>query len=330
MNRTKQLLNLMAVLLFFSLPASVYADTTLSSGMVILEAKPVLLSENKAAEAEVKTFGDPTPKLENAPMMRLTGVTISVGGEANLVTKKADFVYVVKNLGDAPRRFRLIQPIAPTDGRELSLGAKAEKTEQFKGDIRVTNVSTATRQAIFRPYLLGATDKEKEKLVLAKYDTDIKITLPLDARLVKSSVPLDRVGAAEYSWKVKGAPVLPPVNLWYTTAAENITAKMETAKGEIVVVSINVKNNSSATAKGLHLLTRVPVGKFEPVKNESDGKFVVEQNVMYIWTDSINSLAGGDSKQLTLKLKNLTNDKFPKIQEVAIHNKDGDLVAVAE
>jgi hypothetical protein len=105
---------------------------------------------------------------------------------------------------------------------------------------------------------------------------------------------------------------------------------MKITRGETVTVSIKVKNNGRNTVKGLGLLTRFPVGKFEPLEDESDGKFVIEQKVMYIWRDTIDSLSAGQSRQLILKLKNLTNDQFPKIQEVAVHNRNGDLVAVAE
>jgi hypothetical protein len=330
MNKTIRHINPVVALLCLSLSAVAYGETVRKNRIVAPDLKPAPLAEAEATKAQVQDFSKLAPKLENTLVTRLDDVTIAVSGEANLATKRGDFVYVLRNVMDTTRRFRLVQPGVPRDKREMSLAARGEKTEQFRSDIQVANVSNATRQAIFRPYLMGATNQNEEKLLVAKYDTDVNIRLPGEARLVRSNVPLEKVSAAEYRWKVKGAPVLPPVHLWYTTAAENIAAKLDVAKGETVIVSVTVRNDSTTAATGLKLLTRFPAGKFEPISDESDGKFRIEQNVMHIWTASIDSLAGGESKKVTLKLRNLTGDQFPKVQEVAIHNRNGDLVAVAE
>ncbi len=330
MNKANQHMNWVTVLLCWLMPFTASAEPTTLASTVIPEVKPIVLEDKPLVKTEVKDFSKLMPKLNSTPVVRLNDVTINLGGEVNLMTKKTDFSYVIKNVVETSKRFSLMQPSAPKDKRMLSLGARADKTESFQSDVSITKLSAATHQAIVRPYLLGAIDRGKEKLLLANYDTDLKIRLPDNTRLVKSNVALEKVDRSEYRWKVKGAPLLPPVQLWYTSAAENISARMEVSKGDVVNVTITITNDGSATAKGLKLLTRIPVGKYEPVLEESDGNFAIEQGVMYIWTAGIDSLGRGDSKELNMKLKNLTSDQFPKIHEVAVHNSKGDLVAITE
>ena len=330
MKRARLHIREVVVLLCLNLFVFGCAGNGLKSGIVGPDAKTPPPTEANIEKMEVKEFLRARSRVEAMPVVMLDDVLIKLGGEVNLTTKQATLSYSLSNTVDVAKRFSLAQPFTPADKREIDLGARKTKTEAFSGEIRVTDVSVATRQAILRPYLLGAVAETNEKLLMAKYDTDLKVRLPRNARLIKSSVALEKVSATEFNWKVKGAPILPPIHLWYTTAAENISADMDIVKGEVVVVTINVKNESSAAAAGLRLLTRFPVGTFEPVLEESDGKFIIEQDVMYTWNGYIESLGAGGSASFTLKLRNLTGDEFPKIQEVAIHNKAGDLVAIAE
>jgi len=318
--------NIIWGVILLSMSFSGCSDRTVSTRTATAD-RDAVVTDKQPLVSDLRSL---VPGIGKTPIVRLKDVNISLGGEVDLATKQLDFSYALKNKLNSSRQISLVQPAKPKDRRELTLAARGEKVEAFKGNIQITRLSQATQQAVFRPYLLGTIDTRKDKPLLARYNTDVKIRLPAGARLVKSNVGLKKLNASEYRWKVEAAPMLPPVHLWYTTATEDISASMDLVKGETVIVNINVKNNARTAARNLRLLTRFPVGKYEPVLEESDGEFTIEQGVMYIWKANITSLAGGASSQLRLKLKNLGNDAFPKIQEVAIHNKNGDLVAVAE
>jgi len=272
------------------------------------------------------------PPIKSKPnlMVMRSNLSIKVGGVAELSTRHVDYSCTVRNVNDKLKQLTLAQPAAPKDKRELKLNAKASKTEVFRGNIQISPLSPVTHQATLRPYLLGIENKTDEKLLMAKYDADLLIRLPKNARLIKSSVVMNKVNDTEYKWKVSQAPILPPIHLWYTTAGENIKADMHISKGKNVVVTINVTNEAATAVQGLKLLTRFPAGSFEPVVNESDGQFNLEQNVMYIWNGRVDSLNAKKTTSMKLTLRNISNDEYPKIQEVAIHNKNGDLIAIGE
>jgi len=269
------------------------------------------------------------PKRQPVALHVKRELDLKVTGEVNLVRKQVDLRYDITSRFKQPQSLLIKPQISLNDSINVTLKEDEKVPMEISKKVDIKQLTTKTSVSKVRPYLLLKEDSPDYKLLSGNYTVDIRLNIPENARIIKSSVPLERISRTEMALKMENVPVLPSLDIWYTTAEENITIRKIINKNvNPVEVSLVIKNNTRASISGINLSSEFPNSVLQPSEEKSDGRFVLQDGVMYKWTSSIKLLSPGATKTIKFYLFN-TSPEIPfREPKVLAHNKDGDLIAI--
>ncbi|MFQ5852674.1 MAG: hypothetical protein ACE5JU_19110 [Candidatus Binatia bacterium] len=248
----------------------------------------------------------------------------------DLRSRKATYKYRFNNLKDRAVSLKFRRPKTIKKPFTLDIPTKGAKDLEYQEDITVTAISDKTRMTQIHPYLYLIGDKQEERILVSKYSLDVELQLPDGARLLKSIIPFKQEGPVILRWRGEGITAVPPIELWYTLAEEEVSISKEFVEdGDEITITIAVTNESQGTVNGLRLRTQFPKGIYRIFEDESDGEFRLLDNNTYRWLAGINVIDRGKSQSFTIVLKKVFSGGPVIDLEILAYNKDGDLIAIA-
>ncbi len=278
----------------------------------------------KALDALVPTDDVVAP----STIIKRDDLEVDMNATIDLVNRQVEYEYALQNLRPGESTIELLgQGIGDTSKR-LQFSTDERKIMRHRTALNVTQLSRATMLAEVRPYLVIRDEDQRRGVMVSKHDIDIKVKMPGNARIVKSNIPLRRESPDLAVFQLTKAPIVPPIHIWYTTAAEQVsmTKSVEETK-ETAVISINVTNEGTGSVSNLKFMSRFSLQAFSSIPEMSDGEFHVADPVMGWWEGKVNWLRKG-SIGLTYQLRKNHGASSASRIEVLLFNKDGDLLAV--
>jgi hypothetical protein len=269
--------------------------------------------------AELNLPGNPAFAIRN-------DLAIDLETTIDLSAKKSKSMYTIRNLKNAQTRIELASPLFQDKNRIFDLKANDKQESAVESDLKVLSLSENTSYVEFRPYL--KLKEKKQNILVTDYKLDIRVKLPANAKIIKSSIPLTYEGNTGIAaFKMDKIRAIPPVYVWYTTAAENITIEKKVLEGNSeVTVQISVKNLSSVPANNIELVTQFPADFYTVDTDRSEGSFQIQDKVMTKWKGKIGSLPGNGGKVISYVLIKNTPDFKHKDSEILLYNQKGDLI----
>jgi hypothetical protein len=257
-------------------------------------------------------------------------LSVKLNADINLSDKKASYKYKFQNQIDQPISLKLGYPKKIKAPFMLRIPGRQAKDLDYTENIKVAVLSKKTRMARVHPFLYAVQAKQKERLMFSEFSLDFTVHLPEGAKLLKSIIPFKKEDSNRLRWAGKGKTVVPPIDIWYTLAEENVSVSKELTEDQnTVMLSINVKNESTQRANNLQLRAQFPKGIYKIIEHESDGTFRLLDNNMYRWYAKIESIGGGETETLELVLKKVYSGGPLVDLEILVYNMDGDLIEIA-
>ena len=248
--------------------------------------------------------------------------------------KKAKSDFSIRNLKGKPTILKLTSPGFLARTRELSIAANDTQKTTFSEDIAISVLTARTRFASVSPYLLLREEGKTDGLLIADHSIDLTVRLPRNARIVKSSVPLEVQPDNTARLRMDGVKTVPPLYIWYTDAEEVLTVtktitETENEAGENEInVRVDVKNEGQRAVSGIYMTSQFPATFYAAMPEKSDGEIVIEQDVMIRWKATINTIDGNATASVSFTMTKEQKDIPAKNPEVLVYNKSGDLIAV--
>ena len=261
-------------------------------------------------------------------------LSVRVKATIDLNRKKAKSDFSIRNLKGKPTILKLTSPGFLARTRELSIAANDTQKTTFSEDIAISVLTARTRFASVSPYLLLREEGKTDGLLIADHSIDLTVRLPRNARIVKSSVPLEVQPDNTARLRMDGVKTVPPLYIWYTDAEEVLTVtktitETENEAGENEInVRVDVKNEGQRAVSGIYMTSQFPATFYAAMPEKSDGEFVIEQDVMIRWKATINTIDGNATASVSFTMTKEQKDIPVKNPEVLVYNKSGDLIAV--
>lgn len=261
-----------------------------------------------------------------------TDYGVQLIASVDTATESATYRYEIKNVSKMPRELGVTHTALAGQKRVLKLAP--QKTQELKIDtsVEALKISPEVRLIRLKPYLLlPAEDKKKERLLISKYNVDLKVSVPKNARVLKSTVPFKTISPGLLQWKMDDIAILPPVDLWYTIAPDPVEVSAETAdEPGRATITIKITNTGSNVVRNISLLTRIPMTLYSPVPDLSDGTFELQQGIVYIWHAKVNSLSLNQAKTMKIVLDKINKTAPMKNLEVRVYNQRNELLAIEQ
>ena len=261
-------------------------------------------------------------------------LSVRVKATIDLNRKKAKSDFSIRNLKGKPTILKLTSPGFLARTRELSIAANDTQKTTFSEDIAISVLTARTRFASVSPYLLLREEGKTDGLLIADHSIDLTVRLPRNARIVKSSVPLEVQPDNTARLRMDGVKTVPPLYIWYTDAEEVLTVtktitETENEAGENEInVRVDVKNEGQRAVSGIYMTSQFPATFYAAMPEKSDGEFVIEQDVMIRWKATIKTIDGNATASVGFTMTKEQKDIPAKNPEVLVYNKSGDLIAV--
>jgi hypothetical protein len=274
---------------------------------------------------ETPTSGARKPKVHTD-----YGVTLKATIDAERAT--AQYRYTILNTSKETKRLRLSHDALADEMRVMEIAPQRSGQMSIETDAEIVSVSPTVRHMKLRPYLLSAENDEVAiRPLISKYDIDLQISVPERARILKSTVPFTRVEAGLLQWKMEGAAVVPPIDVWYTVALDQIATSSSVIDTEgRVSISLTISNDGANTLTGVTARMRFPTTLYYAVPEESDGVFELQQDIVYVWAANIGSLSSGQEETITIVLDKIDPAAPVTNLEVRVYNHANDLLAIEQ
>ena len=272
----------------------------------------------------------PSRKIKKIDVQTDYGVRLTASVDA--ATETATYSYEIKNVSKMPRELWVTHPALAGQKRVMKI--EPQKTQELKIDTRIkaVKISPEVRLIRLKPYLLlPADDKKKERLLISKYKVNLKVSVPKNARVLKSTVPFKAVSPGLLQWKMDDIAILPPVDLWYTIAPDQLEVSAETTdESGRATITIEITNTGSNMVRNISLRTRIPMTLYYSVPDLSDGKFELQQGIVYIWHAKVNSISVNQVKTMKIVLDKINKTAPMKNLEVRVYNQRNELLAIEQ
>jgi hypothetical protein len=272
--------------------------------------------------------GRAAPAEERRPVVHRQDLAVQVELDVDLAASRVKGALVIQNRTDRAQQLAIGGELAGKDLASLALKPKESRRVAVSQPLTAVALGPRTSVTTVRPYLLLGTPDGTQRLLLANYDLDVKVLLPANARVVKCSPSPTGRDATGLVWKMRGMTTLPPLRVWYTTAAEKIDVlRTVTWADARATVRVKVSNQGSDRAEGLDLRTQLPRTLYEPVHEKSDGTFVEDGEDMWLWKLRVERLAPGETQTFAYTVAGRGRATPTLDREVLVYNSTGDLIA---
>jgi len=279
-------------------------------------------------------FGCAPAQKQRAPAETMTAarndLSVDLTATIDLSAQKITYNYSLENTTKEKTKLVLISPDFPQESRKLKIGARETETASYSGDVKITALTTNTKYVSFKPYLLVRENGRKDRLLFTDYrKLSVRITLPPAARILKSSVPRVKQVGNVAMWQAQGVKIIPPFDIWYTVAPENVTvAKRVTEDGAEVRVTIEIENSTPQDIRNLRLTTQFPATLYSALPEKSEGVFLAQNRIMIRWQGAISRVKSGDRETIVFTVVKKSKEARFMAPEILVYNQTGDLIAV--